>query len=157
MSAVPLLIAPAWLAGALVLAVILGRDPRSFVHLAQALILGPWLLAIEMLALNALGISLSLGVVLVPWWILGALAAKQMHGRSLKRGAPTSPLLVGIVGVAFLAILWVGLGSPITGGDPADNFAVFARTVAATATGAAAGGPSRSAQSPRSVIRPGGA
>lgn len=130
MSAVPWLIATTWLAGALGLAILLRRDPRSWTHFAQALILGPLLLAVEMLLFGAFGLPLSLPVVLLPWWPAAAFAAWRLGGHSLQRGTSVPPLLVGIAWAAFAAVLWAGLGRPITGGDPADNFAVFARVVA---------------------------
>lgn len=130
MSWVPVLIATTWLAGAGVLAALTRRDPRSWAHFAQALILGPWLLALELLGFSALGIPIALPYVLAPWWLLVPVLFFRLA--ALEQSAPAPRLGLALALGASAVALWATLGEPMVGGDPAENFGIFARIVAHT-------------------------
>ncbi|HZM00941.1 MAG TPA: hypothetical protein VFD43_11895 [Planctomycetota bacterium] len=107
-------------------------DPRRW---SRALLLGPALIALQMLALNALGLAFGLGPILLPWWILALLAGVARRARSHPPGSSPAPAGVPVplrsilllVGLLFGAALVAGLWMPVHTGDAMNQFALNAR------------------------------
>jgi hypothetical protein len=108
------------------------RDPRRW---SRALLLGPALVALQMLALDALGLRFRLGLIVLPWWIPALLAWGARRARTLPgawAGSPPSlpgaarpalALVLLLFGVALVAGLWM----PVHTGDAMNQFALNAR------------------------------
>ncbi len=108
-----------------------------------ALVLGPALLALWMLALHVAGLGLHLPLILAPWWLAGALlglarwtnrgaattrAVPAPHAATAGAAAPRARrlLLVGVLAV-FGWLTALGLLVPVHTGDSLRNFALEAR------------------------------
>ena len=118
------------LAGWMLLAVLAPEHTGRWISaLPRALLIGPLLLALEMLLLSALGVPLSLPVVLLPWWAGAALLLRR------RRPAPAVPEVSGRAHLAALALatalgataLASGLAQPLVSGDGMTNAALSAR------------------------------
>ena len=111
------------------------RDPRRW---SRALLLGPALVALQMLALDALGLRFHLGLIVLPWWIpallaWGARLPRQARAPSPIPPDPAPPLpaaarwLLGLVVLLFGGALVAGLWMPVHTGDAMNQFALNAR------------------------------
>lgn len=141
LAAVALVYATQLVAGWLVLGVLrppppgrsAWRDPRRW---SRALLIGPALIALQMLALDALGLRFHLGLILLPWWIPALLAWGARRTDRTGRLTPPDPgpplpvaarcvlaLVLLLFGVALVAGLWM----PVHTGDAMNQFALNAR------------------------------
>jgi hypothetical protein len=99
---------------------------------SRALLLGPALIALQMLAMHAVGLRFEWLVIVAPWWTVGAgLVLLRRRGAS---GAGASVRLPGagravlaLAGAFFVAAVVAGLWMPVTTGDAMNQFALNAR------------------------------
>jgi hypothetical protein len=118
-------------------------DPRRW---SRTLLLGPALVALQMLVLHAAGWPFGLWVIVLPWWIVAALAWALCRARRGADGAgrppsvstaeapPPAPplstparLVLALALALFVLALVVGLWMPVTTGDAMNQFALNAR------------------------------
>jgi len=103
---------------------------------SRALLLGPALIALQMLAMDALGLRFGLAVVVLPWWI-GAALCRGLRGRRAPSPGASSPAsrplpasgraVLALAGLLFAVTLVAGLWMPVTAGDAMNQFALNAR------------------------------
>ncbi|MGQ0552847.1 MAG: hypothetical protein ACT4PU_06465 [Planctomycetota bacterium] len=126
-------------------------------RIGRALLVGPAALAAQMIVMSLAGLSFSLTAVLVPWWVLAAVllwrrasargggaaaGGASGAGRSSRAGGAagvasgpylsaaarwTGYALLGLTLLLFLALVRLGLQTPIFESDPLNNFALPAR------------------------------
>jgi hypothetical protein len=135
---VALVYATQGLAGDLVGRALGGARPARLERLAQALLLGPAAIALQMMLLSLLSIPFSLPVVLGPWWLAAAVVWRRSRRAAgpMAAVAPTAPsrasarptaVLVSLVLLLFAVLVWIGLRTPVFDSDPLNNFAFPAR------------------------------
>ena len=141
LAAVGLVYATQLVAGWLVLGVLRPPPPgraawRDLRRWSRALLLGPALIALQMLALDALGLRFHLGLIVLPWWIPALLV---WSARNVRRNPPAlaadpgPPLPAGarwvltLVLVLFVVALVAGLWMPVHTGDAMNQYALNAR------------------------------
>jgi hypothetical protein len=97
--------------------------------LARCLLLGPAVLALQMMAYHLVGTTFSLPAVLLPWWLIALFrhGRVQIRPRPSGRASRAESLLIAGATVLFLVLLWQGLRIPVYHGDEINNFAVNAR------------------------------
>ncbi len=101
--------------------------------LPRALLLGPLVLTLQMLACDAAGVPLRLPALLLPWWALAGLAAWRRRGRPAAEREPLGPAHLAALGLAFALgglALGAGLLQPLRAGDPLTNAALSGRVAA---------------------------
>ena len=134
MSALLLLVyATQLIAGCVVLRALDPTTRPASERLARALLLGPAAIAVQMLLLDAAGLRWSLGLLLSPWWILGAWALwrRRAAGKAPAGDAPpadrwrTAALLLALL--LFGLALVGGQALPVHTTDAMNNFALLAR------------------------------
>ena len=111
-------------------------DPRRW---SRALLLGPALVTLQMLAMHAAGLRWSLWVVVAPWWIVALIAWAAARARRARRAAepevaapaaalpPLGRAVLAVALLLFALVLVVGLWTPVTTGDAMNQFALNAR------------------------------
>jgi len=133
---VALVYATQGLAGDLVGRALGGARPPRLERLAQALLLGPAAIALQMMLLSLLSIPFSLAVVLPPWWLAAAIVWRRSRRAAGPTAAvdPTAPsgsrataVLASLALLLFAVLVWIGLRTPVFDSDPLNNFAFPAR------------------------------
>ena len=135
---VALVYATQGLAGDLVGRALGGARPARLERLAQALLLGPAAIALQMMLLSLLSIPFSLPVVLGPWWLAAAVVWRRSRRAAgpmaavapavpSRAGARATAVLVSLALLLFAVLVWIGLRTPVFDSDPLNNFAFPAR------------------------------
>jgi hypothetical protein len=118
------------LAGWLLLAMLVPEHARRWTAaLPRALLLGPLALALEMLLASALGVPFGLPVLLLPWWLLGAVVAWRRGFRVTAAPEISTAHLVALTLATALGAMALGSGlaQPLVSGDGMSNAGLSAR------------------------------
>jgi len=108
-------------------------EPRRW---SRALLLGPALLALQMLAMHVVGLRFGVAAVVTPWWIVAPFALRRRPATvpDATLEAPASSAapvarraVLALALLLFVAALVVGLWMPVTTGDAMNQFALNAR------------------------------